>query len=207
VEPARYVSAIGAGERIFSALLLIALSPALLVIAITIYVISGRSPLIGDCRVARYGRRFWMLKLRTMWPRGGYRPRRFHWTEYLESESRGPKVVDDPRVTSGFAAFCRRHSIDELPQLWHVIDGTMSYVGPRPLTSGELEQHYGDDTWEVLAAKPGLSGLWQVLGRSRLSYRQRKRLDLRLVRHESFGLYLAILRRTVIGVLRGKSAW
>jgi exopolysaccharide production protein ExoY len=83
----------------------------------------------------------------------------------------------------------------------------MSFVGPRPLTAGELNEHYGSDATEVLTALPGLTGLWQVLGRGRLSYPQRRRLDLRLLRRSSAGLYFAILRRTIGAVLYGKSAW
>jgi exopolysaccharide production protein ExoY len=195
-------------ERMTAALMLALLLPVLLVIALTIYFLSGRAPLVADRRVGRHGRAFWMLKLRTMWPRDGFARQRFCWIEYLVGElPRALKTANDPRVSNAFAAFCRKHSIDELPQLWHVIQGGMSYVGPRPLTAGELEEHYGDDAFEVLSAKPGLSGLWQVAGRSHLTYRQRKRLDLRLVRHASLGLYVAILRRTLVGVVRGRSAW
>jgi lipopolysaccharide/colanic/teichoic acid biosynthesis glycosyltransferase len=193
-------------------LILAILMPFLVALALAIYLISGREPIVGDRRIGRYGRPFWMLKLRTMWPKDGHRPRRLGWIEYLEPQSprwplRSPKPSDDPRVTSSLAALCRRHSIDELPQLWHVIEGTMSYVGPRPLTSIELDEHYGPDAAEILAKRPGLSGLWQVLGRSRLTYAQRKRLDLRLVRNASPGLYFAILWRTVAAVIKGKSAW
>jgi exopolysaccharide production protein ExoY len=196
------------GERISAALILAALMPVLCVFALVIYFKSGRSAMIGDRRIGQHGRPFWTLKLRTMWPNAGYRPRRFGWIEYLHAESpRGPKIAGDARVTSAFAAFCRRHSIDELPQLWHVVEGRMSFVGPRPLTAMELDEHYGSDAAEVLERPPGLSGLWQVLGRSRLSYRQRKKLDLRLVRHASPRLYFAILRRTVAGVIKGTSAW
>jgi exopolysaccharide production protein ExoY len=200
--------AIMLGERVSAALLLILLLPALLAIAIAIYILSGRSPIVADLRIGTNGHPFWLLKLRTMWPAGGSRPRRFQWIERLATPAaRTLKTAVDPRVTSPFAAFCRRHSIDELPQFWHVILGVMSYVGPRPLTAGELAEHYGLDAIEVLSRKPGLSGLWQVAGRSRLNYRQRKRLDLYLVRHSTTKLYFAILRRTATYVVKGKSAW
>jgi exopolysaccharide production protein ExoY len=196
------------GERVSAALLLVVMSPVLVVTAIAIYLLSGRSPIVADRRIGRNGHPFWMLKLRTMWPVGGFHPRQFQLMEHLATQiSRGLKKNSDPRVTSKFAAFCRRHSMDELPQLWHVVRGTMSYVGPRPLTEGELKEHYGPDAQEILAKRPGLSGLWQVAGRSRLNYSQRKRLDLYLVRHSSLELYIAILRRTAIYVVSGKSAW
>jgi len=169
---------------------------------------SGQAPVIGDRRVGLNGRPFWMFKLRTMWTKNHAKEYRFRWIEYLKAPvKRERKLAADPRVTSAFAAFCRRHSIDELVQLWHVAKGEMSLVGPRPVTALELHQHYGLDAREVLSMRPGLSGLWQVTGRSRLSYSQRKRLDLRLVRNYSASLYLAILRRTAWHLLKGDSAW
>ena len=117
------------------------------------------------------------------------------------------KTTEDPRVKSRFAAFCRRYSIDELPQLWHVFRGEMALIGPRPLTSNEIEAYYGTDAAELLTRKPGLSGLWQVSGRSRLNYRQRRRLDLFMLRKWSLRLYFTILIRTVPKALLGTDAW
>ncbi|HEX6547062.1 MAG TPA: sugar transferase, partial [Bryobacteraceae bacterium] len=117
------------------------------------------------------------------------------------------KPSDDPRVTSRFARICRRYSIDELPQLWQVVNGEMALVAPRPLTRNELDLYYGEDARELLTRKPGISGLWQVSGRSRLTYSQRRRLDLFMIRRWSFRLYLRILVVTVPKVLAGKDAW
>jgi exopolysaccharide production protein ExoY len=197
-----------AGERLAAAMMFVILFPILVVIAATIYLLSGQAPLVGDLRVGQYGKPFWMLKFRTMWPKTGRHLRWAGWIQYLEpGPPRTIKSIADPRITSALAAFCRRHSLDELPQLWHVIQGRMSYVGPRPLTADELNRHYGQDAVEVLAKRPGLTGLWQVTGRSRLTYQQRRRMDLRLVRNPSSLLYMAILWRTVLGVMRGTSAW
>ncbi len=113
----------------------------------------------------------------------------------------------DARVTSRFSAFCRRYSVDELPQLWQVVLGDMALVGPRPLTRQELDTYYGPDAPRIVAARPGLSGLWQISGRSRLSYAQRRRLDLFLVQKWSVSLYLRILLVTLPRVLAGKDAW
>jgi lipopolysaccharide/colanic/teichoic acid biosynthesis glycosyltransferase len=137
-----------------------------------------------------------MLKFRTMW---GRQPDDESWE--------GAKPYDDPRVSSRFARFCRRYSIDELPQLVHVISGKMAFVGPRPLTRRELEHYYAEDTFEILTVRPGLTGLWQVTGRSRLTYQQRRRLDLFLVRHQLVRLYAGILLRTIPQVITGKNAW
>jgi lipopolysaccharide/colanic/teichoic acid biosynthesis glycosyltransferase len=128
--------------------------------------------------------------------------------EYIE-DNRGPqlKQAADPRVNSRFARFCRRQSIDELPQLWHVIRGEMSLVGPRPMTEGELRRHYQADAEEILQMKPGLAGLWQVSGRNQLSYPERRQLDLKLVRRRSIRMYLEILARAVPEVLTGANSW
>jgi lipopolysaccharide/colanic/teichoic acid biosynthesis glycosyltransferase len=185
-------------ERIAAGLLLILLSPALLLIGMAIAILSRRSPVIVHTRAGQHGEQFGMLKFRTMW---GHTP----GLEFQDLEDR--KAATDPRVTSTFAALCRRFSIDELPQLVHVASGRMSLVGPRPLTAVELRRHYSMQTAEVLSVKPGLTGLWQSGGRSRLSYRQRKRLDLFFVRHASPGIYFRILFRTIPRVLAGKDAW
>jgi exopolysaccharide production protein ExoY len=117
------------------------------------------------------------------------------------------KSFADPRITSAFARFCRRFSIDELPQLIHVVRGEMSLVAPRPLTNRELDQHYGPDADEILSVKPGITGLWQVAGRSRLTYHERRELDLFLVRNRSLRLHFTILLRTIPAVLTGKDGW
>jgi lipopolysaccharide/colanic/teichoic acid biosynthesis glycosyltransferase len=151
-----------------------------------------------------------MLKLRTMWDRQPYRrdDRRSGWVEHIADDG-GPerKLENDPRVPGSFPQFLRRHSIDELPQLWHVIAGEMSLVGPRPVTERELRKYYGVYADEVLRLKPGLAGLWQISGRNRLTYAERRHLDLEFVRHRSLGMYLDILLRTVPEVLRGQNSW
>jgi lipopolysaccharide/colanic/teichoic acid biosynthesis glycosyltransferase len=150
-----------------------------------------------------------MVKLRTMWgedaPAAGTGSR---WIEYIRDEE-GPanKRDSDPRVTNWFARFCRRHSVDEIPQLWHVIRGEMSLVGPRPLTATELERHYGAAAREILQVKPGLAGLWQVSGRNKLSYAERRELDLRLVRNRSVRTYLRVILGTIPEIVGGSNAF
>lgn len=195
-----------------------ALSPILLASAVTLSALSGRVPLIAHRRVGWRGATLWMLKLRTMWnteARGtgrtpGHTSGRVEYglIEYIE-DGGGPelKQLGDARVTNWFARFCRKHSIDEMPQLWHVIRGEMSLVGPRPVTDPELQRHYGTDADEVLQVKPGLAGLWQISGRNRLSYAERRRLDLRFVRNRSVRMYLRILLRTIPEVWSGSNSW
>lgn len=185
----------------------IALSPFLAAIAVTIFFLSGLAPLVAHRRLGRDGRPFWMLKFRTMWSDERSR-RAYAFIEQLRGETVPEiKTSSDPRVTSRFAAFCRRHSIDELPQLWHVARGEMSLVGPRPMTPSEWTKYYGESAAEVLRLKPGLSGLWQTRGRNRLTYRQRRRLDIFLARHYCLLLYLRILGQTVPRVFAGRDAW
>ena len=195
-------------ERVASAVLLVALSPVLAASAAAVGVLSGRAPLIAHKRVGWRGEVLWMLKLRTMWGDGCVAGRTRGWVEYID-DVRGPeeKQEGDPRVGHWFARFCRRHSLDEIPQLWHVVAGQMSLVGPRPMTAVELRRHYGLEAGEVLRVKPGIAGLWQVSGRSRLTYRERKLLDLHLIRERSLGLYLKILWRALPEVWRGANSW
>lgn len=192
-------------EAVIAAIGLILLLPLLLLVGAALCVLSRRGPLVTHERVGRYGQTFRMLKFRTMWVAGGERSAIFA-IEAVGGSVPGRKSASDVRVTSWFAAFCRRFSLDELPQLWHVVRGEMSLVGPRPLTAVELEEHYGTDAPEVLQLRPGLTGLWQTMGRNRLTYSQRRRLDLLLVRRASTGLYLRILLLSIPRILSGAGA-
>lgn len=174
--------------------------------ALAVAVTSRRSPFIAHRRVGWRGETLWMIKLRTMWD--AEPGTSAQWIEHISAES-GAKTKDpaDPRVPNRFARFCRRHSIDEIPQLWHVIRGQMSLVGPRPLTAEELRRYYGPDADEMLRVKPGLAGLWQISGRNGLSFSQRKELDLQYVRERSLRMYLTILLRVIPEVLNGINSW
>jgi len=194
-------------ERLASGIVFAGVAPALGVTMLAVRALSGRSPLIAHRRVGLNGQPFWIFKIRTMWdqpaPKGSPT-----WIEYL-SDTDVPVVKGepDPRVTSRLAAFCRRYSVDELPQLLQVVTGKLALVGPRPLTSAELEAYYGADCGEMLSVRPGLTGLWQVMGRNRLTYAQRRRLDLFFLRKCGLGLYLRILLRTPGRVFSGRDAW
>jgi len=193
-------------ERLAAVVLLAAALPIIAGAALVLWMISGRSPFIAHRRVGWQGAELWMLKLRTMW--GSVETASGEWVERISDED-GPalKGARDPRISSKFARFCRRHSIDELPQLWHVLTGEMSLVGPRPMTARELRRHYGSDVNVILSVKPGLAGLWQVSGRNRLTYLERRRLDLLLVRERTLVMYFGILLRTVPEVLNGENSW
>jgi lipopolysaccharide/colanic/teichoic acid biosynthesis glycosyltransferase len=187
-------------------------APVIGVSAAAVAALSRRSPFIAHLRVAKDGRPFWMLKLRTMWALGGQGSsgglveRGIIERIVADAEEDG-KDASDPRVSSSFAWFCRRHSIDELPQLWHVARGKMSLVGPRPLTQSEIDRYYAGHAAELLSVKPGLTGLWQICGRSSIRFPRRAALDLELIRSLTLRTYLKILARTIPAIIRGTGAW
>lgn len=197
---------VDAAERVASLLLCAATAPLQVAIGAAIAALSGRSPLIAHCRVGRDGSTLWLLKFRTMW--NGAEPGRRGWIEYIEDDTAPvEKAPADSRVTSRFARFCRRHSLDELPQLWQVARGEMSLIGPRPLTRAEIRRHYAGVAEELLSVKPGIAGLWQTSGRNRLTYAERRAFDLFFVRNRSARLYLQILARLLPEILSGTNAW
>lgn len=199
---------VDAAERIAAAAGVLLLAPGAILLGTVIAVLSRRSPLVAHLRVGKNGEPLWVLKFRTMWDRSAAGRPRFEWIEWIVDED-GPlhKSSADARVTHGVARFCRRHSLDELPQLAQVALGGMSLVGPRPVTRGELETYYGESAARVLRMKPGLTGLWQVMGRNRLTYRRRVRLDRFYSERRSFRLYLGILARTLPVIVRAEDSW
>lgn len=179
--------------------LLLAL-PLFAVIAAMILRDSGRPILFSHGRLGRGGRPFKVYKFRTMVPAA---------EAMLDDPAlrarfeQAYKIVDDPRVT-GIGRWLRRTSLDELPQLVNVLRGEMSLVGPRPMVAGELTQKYGTQRHAILAAKPGMTGLWQISGRSYLTHEERLALDLEYISKQSFMFDLSILLRTVPIVLRAE---
>ena len=190
-------------DRAAAAMLLALLSPLLATIALWIWRDSPGPVLFRQVRVGRDGREFVMYKFRSM---------------YLDAEARLAelrhlnehdgvlfKIQNDPRVTP-VGRWLRRFSMDELPQLFNVLRGHMSLVGPRPPLPQEVAA-YPDDLRRRLAVKPGMTGLWQVSGRSDLPWEEAVRLDLRYVENWSLTLDLVILLRTMTAVLRSSGAY
>jgi exopolysaccharide production protein ExoY len=195
-------------EKLGSCLLLAVAAPVIAAAALLILAVSRRSPFIAHLRVGHHGRALWLLKLRTMWDKSPALPSERGWLERIVAEPAGlQKSPADSRISNPVAAFCRRHSIDELPQLFHVITGEMSLVGPRPLTASELAFHYGCRIPQVLSAKPGLTGLWQTQGRSALDWPTRVTLDIHHLRSRSLRFYFEILYRTFPILISGRGAW
>jgi lipopolysaccharide/colanic/teichoic acid biosynthesis glycosyltransferase len=173
------------------------------VIAIAIKA-GDRGPVIyRQRRVGRDGHTFTMLKFRTMVPDADKLKKNLA----AENEAAGPlfKMRKDPRVTR-VGGMLRRYSLDELPQLFNVLSGRMSLVGPRPPLPEETAK-YAPDARRRLLVKPGLTGLWQVSGRSDLSWAESIRLDLRYVEDWSLALDLVILWKTFRAVVQGRGAY
>jgi exopolysaccharide biosynthesis polyprenyl glycosylphosphotransferase len=188
-------------DRTSASLGLVFLSPLLLGIALAVKVTSRGPVFFRQERVGRDGRTFPMLKFRSMVV-GAHQ-----MVETLENEGNGVlfKMKDDPRVTS-VGKLLRRYSLDELPQLLNIVRGEMSLVGPRPPLPSEVGR-YGFDMHRRFLVKPGLTGLWQVSGRSDLSWDDSVRIDVRYVENWSLTFDFMILWKTVGAVLRGSGAY
>jgi len=184
-------------DVIGSALGLVLLSPLLLILAVAIVVDTGRPVLFHQIRLGRGLREFRVLKFRTM---------KFGATSeahraYIKKLATGrvdedglKKLTEDPRVTR-MGAFLRRTSLDELPQLVNVLAGDMSLVGPRPALEYELE-YYTDEHYERFAVRPGMTGLWQVSGRSELGFTEMLDLDADYARFSDLVTDVKILLKT-----------
>jgi undecaprenyl-phosphate galactose phosphotransferase len=178
-------------------LIIIAISPVLALVAWLIWKRDGAPIFFGHYRVGRDGELFRCLKFRSM-----YRDADRMLKELLETDpqaraewERDQKLANDPRITP-VGHFLRKTSLDELPQLFNVLRGEMSLVGPRPITNGELAR-YGAARWHYLSVQPGMTGLWQVSGRNNTTYDERVALDRRYVEARSIRLDLSILFRTI----------
>lgn len=193
-------------NRVLAVALVLLLSPVLLAIAGLVWRTDGSPVTFGHYRVGRNGKLFRCLKFRTM-----ARNARELLDELLANDPkayaewhRDFKLTYDPRITK-VGAFLRRTSLDELPQLFNVIRGDMALVGPRPITFDELRR-YGRSRWSYLSVKPGMTGLWQVSGRSNVSYAERVALDARYVSERTWWLDLCILAKTARVVVFGDGA-
>ncbi|KEF42833.1 MAG: galactosyl-1-phosphate transferase [Cyanobium sp. CACIAM 14] len=188
------------GDIVFSLAVLTLGSPVFLMLALLVKLTSRGPIFYVQQRVGRDYRSFGCIKFRTM-RRDADRllSKILAESPDLDEEFRNDyKLKNDPRVTR-LGKFLRRSSLDELPQFLNVLRGEMSVVGPRPIVRSELPR-YGSRMDEVLAVRPGLTGLWQVSGRNNLSYPERVRLDVRYARRRSFLMDLRIIVRT-IGVI------
>jgi exopolysaccharide biosynthesis polyprenyl glycosylphosphotransferase len=190
-------------DRLGALALLILFGPLLLGVALCVRVTSRGPVLFRQVRVGRDGRHFRIFKFRSMYVDAEARLAELRHLN--ENDGVLFKIRDDPRVTP-VGRYLRRFSLDELPQLLNVFLGQMSLVGPRPPLPAEVAA-YADDVRRRLAVKPGMTGLWQVSGRSDLPWEEAVRLDLRYVENWSLSLDLVILLRTMTAVVRSSGAY
>ncbi|HET9994493.1 MAG TPA: sugar transferase [Candidatus Acidoferrum sp.] len=199
-----------------SAFLLLLLSPLLAIIAIAIKLTSKGPVIFRQERLGQFGSRFKCLKFRTMYANNDPKVHQEFVQQFIAGQSNGEnadperpvvyKITNDARITP-FGKFLRKTSLDEFPQFWNVFRGDMSLVGPRPSLPYEFEVY---DIWHrrrVLEVKPGVTGLWQVSGRSRTCFDDMVRLDLRYTKSWSIWLDLKILLATPRAVFKGDGAY
>ncbi|MEU2989360.1 sugar transferase [Streptomyces griseoincarnatus] len=193
----------GVVDRLGALILLVLSAPLMLLVALLVATDSRGGVFYRQRRVGKDGREFTILKYRTMIPDAD----RVRAALADRNEGAGPlfKMRRDPRVTR-IGAVLRRYSLDELPQLFNVLTGSMSLVGPRPPLPEECAS-YGPDIRRRLKVKPGLTGLWQISGRSDLSWEEAVRLDLRYVEDWSLALDTVILWKTLRAVVQGQGAY
>ncbi|MFF4121259.1 sugar transferase [Streptomyces sp. NPDC001714] len=190
-------------DRVGAAVLLLLFAPLMVSVALLVLVNSRGGAFYSQRRVGKDGREFTILKFRTMV--AGADRARADLADRNEGAGLLFKLRRDPRVTR-VGAVLRRYSIDELPQLFNVLSGSMSLVGPRPPLPEECAA-YDPDIRRRLLVKPGLTGLWQISGRSDLPWEEAVRLDLRYVEDWSLALDTVILWKTMRAVLHGQGAY
>jgi len=188
-------------DQCFAVAALLALMPVMFLIALAILLIDRQNPFFGHLRVGNDDSTFRCWKFRTMARNaeqmlpGILATNPVARAEWMATQ----KLSNDPRITR-VGAFLRKTSLDELPQFWNVLRGEMSVVGPRPIVLGEISK-YGERYWAYRMMRPGITGLWQVTGRSTTSYDERVAMDVAYARARSFWWDIAIVFRTVRVVL------
>lgn len=188
-------------DKVFALFALAILSPFLLVISLLVLAIEGRQVFFGHTRIGQNGKPFQCWKFRTMMLDAEQRLEEAlrDDPELREEWNATRKMKNDPRI-SRLGRFLRKTSLDELPQFWNVLKGEMSVVGPRPVVAEELA-YYGIHARDYASVRPGLTGAWQVSGRSNTTYEERVALDVNYIRHASLRDDLSIIWRTFGAIL------
>lgn len=209
LDPPRSRDALRRSKRLFdivvSTLVLLLGLPVMAVVALTVRLHDGGPVIFRQHRVGRNGQEFVFLKFRTMVPDAEARLAELSAVDHDRGNAVLFKMAHDPRITRP-GRFLRRFSLDELPQLWNVLRGDMSLVGPRPALPRETDR-YDADARRRLSVRPGITGLWQVSGRSDLSWTETVRLDMYYVDNWSFTQDALILSKTVRAVLASSGAY
>ncbi len=177
-----------------------------IVIAVAVKREDGGKVFFAHKRVGLHGKEIYIYKFRTM-RENAPPPEMIFTPEQLAVYRTEYKVDDDPRITKT-GKFLRKTSLDELPQLWNVLKGDMSLVGPRPLVRSELDEHYGKDAAVLTSVRPGLTGYWQAYARNDVGYAdgKRRQMELWYVTNRSLWTDIKIFGKTIGRVLSGKGA-
>jgi len=187
--------------------LLLVLAPIMLLVALPIVLRDGRSPFYGHRRYGKNGRTFLCYKFKSMAPDADARLARLLASDPRARAEwhRDHKLRDDPRVTT-VGRFIRKTSLDELPQLFNILRGEMSLVGPRPIVAAEVRR-YGRHFTHYCSMRPGITGIWQISGRNDVGYRRRVAMDSLMARRMSPRLYARVLVGTARSVLTRHGAY
>ena len=188
-------------DFLFSFLLLIIFIPLFLLIGIIIKLDSKGAIFYSQRRIGKNNKPFSCYKFRTMKPEAKYLLKNIliKNPNFKKEFAKTRKIINDPRITN-IGKFLRFSSLDELPQIINVLKGEMSFIGPRPIVKSEIKK-YGKDFKKVFSIKPGISGLWQVSGRNKLSYEQRVELDIFYSENKSLLLDIKIFIKTLIVII------
>jgi len=195
-------------DIVFSMIVLILASPLLLLVTLAIRFFSKGKVVYAHERIGRGGKSFHCYKFRTMYSDADHRLK-----EILENDMEkrrewelSHKLKNDPRVTP-IGKFLRKTSLDEFPQFVNVLKGELSVVGPRPVVRAELQKHIGSKAHKILSVRPGITGLWQVSGRSDTSYATRVLLDEKYVDQHNLLFDIKLILKTIPSMLSSKGAY
>ena len=193
-------------DIVFSFLLLVILSPLMILLTILDSIFNKGTPFYGHRRLGLRGKVIKVWKFRSM-KKDDRSLEEVLTPEQLMQYKTEFKIEDDPRITK-FGKFIRKTSLDELPQLFNVLFGSMSFVGPRPIVYREIALYYKKNARTLLGVKPGITGYWQAYGRNKITYAsgERQKMEIYYCEHRSLIMDLKILFRTVISVLKKDGA-
>ncbi len=195
---------LGVPKRVFDIVLALVILPVVAPVIAVLWLLTrmdGGKGFFGHTRIARGGTAFKCWKIRTMVPDAEAKLQHYLAENPAAAAQwvREYKLDNDPRITR-IGGFLRKTSLDELPQIWNVLCGEMSFVGPRPVIEAELAKYHGSE-WAYLSMRPGITGLWQVSGRNDVSYDERVQLDVNYAGNMSLGTDLRIIIKTASAVL------
>lgn len=195
-------------DILFSLTVLTLLSPLYLLLILSIRLSSKGKAIYWQERIGRGGKPFKCYKLRTMYQNADARlAALLKQNPKLKKEWKEThKLKNDPRVTK-LGKFLRKTSLDELPQFWNVLKGDLSVVGPRPVVQEEIDEHFGVKAYKILSIRPGITGIWQVSGRSDTSYDSRISMDEHYIDTRSFFLDFKLVLKTIPCMLLSRGAY